>query len=40
MPHPDKDPAGNKFWSRVMIIGMGLLVLVYVVVTFGHFAGR
>ena len=33
MPHPDKDPAANKFWSRALIVGLGLLVLVYLVVT-------
>ena len=33
MPHPDKDPAANRFWSRVMIVGLGVLVLVYLGVT-------
>ena len=33
MDDPDKLAARNRFWGRAMIVGLGLLALLYLVVT-------
>jgi hypothetical protein len=35
-PTPPQDNRRNRLWTRVMLIGFGVLVLAYIVATFVH----